>query len=1554
MYKISARIEISMKNLSCIIFLNNKSREFSFDSLKFDGEYYYLPQEYFGTKADLILPVTKKNDDEWWICEINCSNDMLGKNDAQKSAFITTSDSFKITAENRKRIAVKIFGNVLKEKQIGHNDYISIENFDDNLLFNVLFLDNSKLSLNGRIFALTGDALTIGRSDDNVICIKTNESISRNHAVIAKDKNGKYRIESLKDKANFYVNGLLERSKELEIGDIIQIFDTKILLLSNEICVYGKAIVKLQATNIFRLTSEKREKTKKNWFIRTPRIISGFRTEPMEISIPPQSQKSKPMPALLRIGPSMMMSLGMFVSLGVMLGNFISGTGNTGALITTGSMAFIMLLGAILWPTLTQVYQKKQSKKNESVRVNSYNEYITNIKNELSRDNLNNRKLLNEVFFPSPETIYKIIKDKELSRRMFEKTHIDSDYLNVRIGSGKVDSSIKVNVPKQSFSIDKDLLAKIPYEIADEFRALENMPVTISLKQNNVIGIIGDQSHISNLIRSLFMSLTFGHSYDEVKTVFIYRNEEKHKFEEFKKAFHTKTDNNENRLIATTKEEVHELFGYISDFMNRREQVARKEEKRYPFFVFFIFDRDLVEGEPFFKRLVDTKDEDNFCSLFVYESILKLPKECKIIIQADNVKCGFFSKDADKNRFQSFALDKIDQSIFTNYINYLQNIKIRMEGKEAGIPEKISFLGLYEVGNVEALNIKKRWAENAVYRSIQAPIGIKSGGEVFSLNIHEDFHGPHGLAAGMTGSGKSELLQTLILSLAINYHPNDISFVLIDFKGGGMANLFDGMPHLAGKITNLSGSTLRRSLISIDAEKIRRQSVFKEAGVNSIDQYHKLYKKGGIRPLPHLLIIVDEFAQLKSQQPDFMQKLIDVAQIGRSLGIHLLLATQKPAGVVNDQIWGNSRFRLCLKVLERQDSQEMIKKPDAAFIKLPGRCYVQVGYDEVYEYIQSGYSGAAYIPSDKYQNDEDDILMSVNSFGMAQRVAKLKTSAAQDDSTQLEAIVKYFSHMAKVENINPNLLWLDPLKDTIFLEEIDDKMRYNFNGQFWWNQSCVLSACVGYADFPETHQQKPLELNFAQGSAAIYGISSSGKTTFLQTALLSLALRNAPGNLNFYIFDFGSRALSCFGKMPHTKALHFSDDSEKIQKTMIELSQIMNDRQKLFGTMGVVSFESFNAVSYSKIPAIIIVIDNYSAVTENYSSIMTDKLIKLVREGAAYGMYLLITGSSKSAIYYKMSDLIVNNFALKQTEIYAFREILKTSVQVMPEEIPGRGLVVIDKKPIEFQTAIPVKSKDEAERTKQIKKIAEDMYNSFQSTVPKITVSETIGEIENEYAGSSSLELLPNSENCLIFKKAKSTGKLFGLNLSEFKTMMVTDFDENEAVETAQVLLDNLEKGKTNCPIFVFDALDKLSLKNSDIKYFKSNDLSRGINELSKYADKAIIFIYKARKFYEIITEDDASILADYSAGKIGNKSNYILFDDAEHLNILTLTPFMSNIVKDKKTNCFLIGNTAKVLKESIFQEVGKGRKFAESNKDRLVFAYSTRLEAIKIERINK
>lgn len=226
-------------------------------------------------------------------------------------------------------------------------------------------------------------------------------------------------------------------------------------------------------------------------------------------------------------------------------------------------------------------------------------------------------------------------------------------------------------------------------------------------------------------------------------------------------------------------------------------------------------------------------------------------------------------------------------SVASPPLNHLQNLK-------SSIPESVTFMEMYGVETFEELKVLDRWASHAPYRGLAVPLGLRGKDDLVELNLHEKAHGPHGLVAGTTGSGKSEIIQSYILSLAVNFHPHDVAFLLIDYKGGGMANLFKDLPHLLGTITNLDGAQSMRALVSINAELKRRQRLFSEYEVNHINQYQKKYKSGEApEPMPHLFLISDEFAELKSNQPEFMKELVLIENNQEQKGIYNTQSTNE-------------------------------------------------------------------------------------------------------------------------------------------------------------------------------------------------------------------------------------------------------------------------------------------------------------------------------------------------------------------------------------------------------------------------------------------------------------------------------------------------------------------------------------------------------------------------------------------------------------------------------------------------------------------------------------
>jgi len=400
-------------------------------------------------------------------------------------------------------------------------------------------------------------------------------------------------------------------------------------------------------------------------------------------------------------------------------------------------------------------------------------------------------------------------------------------------------------------------------------------------------------------------------------------------------------------------------------------------------------------------------------------------KEDGITITAQQGKCDH----------QAFTWQGI--SCFQAAMSQLCNID--HEHHKKGFPSRLSFLAMYHVTQIAHLQIEKRWYRKKYEPSLQAFLGVSEDGEVLCLDLHERMHGPHGIVAGMTGSGKSELLITLLLSLAVNYHPYDCAFILIDYKGGGMAKALANLPHIAGVITNLDGNMINRSLASLQVEVIRRQQLFARVMENGgypsmdIDIYQKLYHEHSVDEIvPHLVIVADEFAELKQQEPQFMEQLIRIARIGRSLGIHLILATQKPSGIVDDQIWSNARFHICLKVAQQNDSIDMLKRKEGAQIKAVGRFYLQVGYDEVFIQGQSGYAKLPYDPKECGLGQA--LIQELADDGSVKR--EWHRTYTQAIQSEMNALIEEMKRLADQREIQTPHLWLPPLANAISLHTL--------------------------------------------------------------------------------------------------------------------------------------------------------------------------------------------------------------------------------------------------------------------------------------------------------------------------------------------------------------------------------------------------------------------------------------------------------------------------------------------------------------------------------------
>jgi len=653
------------------------------------------------------------------------------------------------------------------------------------------------------------------------------------------------------------------------------------------------------------------------------------------------------------------------------------------------------------------------------------------------------------------------------------------------------------------------------------------------------------------------------------------------------------------------------------------------------------------------------------------------------------IECDF--KYAPEPSYNGIALMHMSNHTIIKF-----NFTLSFLGDFYNIPNKVTLLEMYGVSAIEQMNIEKRWQDNKPYNALAVPLGMKGANNVVYLDSHEKAHGPHGLVVGTTGSGKSETLQTYIISLAINFHPHEVSFLLIDYKGGGMANYFAGLPHLVGTITNLEGKQIRRSLVALKSELKRRQRILADINVNHIDRYQQLYRDKIVDiPLPHLMIIAEEFAELKSQQPDFMHDLVSVARIGRSLGVHLILATQKPAGVVDDQIWSNSKFKLAHKVLDKHDSIEVIKTSDAASITQIGRAYLQVGNNEIYELFQVAWSGAIYNTN---QINESINTISNNLYGQSQSI----------DITQLKAVKVYICNLFNRMNTKKvQDLWLPPLTEIVSWEDAD-KRKGGFNGDKWLPVDHWLCPVLGLYDDPLAQRQDSFCINIGkEGHMALYGAPGTGKTTFLQTLVYGLVHNYSPEFVNLYIFDFGGRTMEYMDVLPHVGNVILPEDEEKLVLLFKLLIKELNVRKKLFAEYGVGNLHSYMEISERILPCIIMIFDNYEAFSENYPDYETE-MIKISRDGGSYGIYQILIGYSPNSIKNRIISNYKLTYTLQLNNKYDYIDVVGKTEGLEPEAIKGRGLAKLDYV-VEFQTAVAKGIANEAERLEKINEIFERM-----------------------------------------------------------------------------------------------------------------------------------------------------------------------------------------------------------------------------------------------------
>lgn len=605
-------------------------------------------------------------------------------------------------------------------------------------------------------------------------------------------------------------------------------------------------------------------------------------------------------------------------------------------------------------------------------------------------------------------------------------------------------------------------------------------------------------------------------------------------------------------------------------------------------------------------------------------------------------------------------------------------------------------------------------------------LGVKSGDRPLALKLEAKAAGVHGMIAGGTGSGKSELLMTMIVDMALNYDPSMLNFVLVDYKGGGAFAPFEKLPHVVDIVTNLNRAAVRRMFTAIDAEMQRRQLLNKETDTKHIVEYRKANLHRTHAPYPHLFIIIDEYAEMITDAPEFRDELDSITRLGRAQGVHLLLASQRPVGV-SDQMRANIKYRLCLRVEQVDTSREMLRRSDAAFLPsgMPGRGYLQIGNENI-ELVQVAYTGETYsdveaarrLPTLAEKNDPKfyDVVVGLTNelLDGAPPLApwppflpqaltfsrELEPAYLHEGDRELLSLYRNGHSHGVVDQAaaQPTSLSLNPQVQAW----LNDAGAWT--GVDWKNHA--MRAVVGLLDDPYSALRRPLVVDLTRGHGVVFGSSGWGKSTFLRSLILSLASTHSPGEFHAHILDLGGRNLEVLKELPHVGTVIMPDAEgyeERVQQLLRELNQIVADRKKLFTEQDVTTLVEYNSQpDRTPLPAILVVVDNFLEFIESFGNVnapderdsILGAFVALVRQGNSFGLHFVISADQLKVLSSKLYSLFTERFSLRLSDPSDYSAIVGGRI-VEIEEVRGRGYTRVGRRPLSFQVALPPGAADD-------------------------------------------------------------------------------------------------------------------------------------------------------------------------------------------------------------------------------------------------------------------
>ena len=838
--------------------------------------------------------------------------------------------------------------------------------------------------------------------------------------------------------------------------------------------------------------------------------------------------------------------------------------------------------------------------------------------------------------------------------RLWERRRGDDDFLDLRLGLA-------------------DLPARVEAEgdVAAQMTTARAVPVVVALREAGVLGLAGPRERTTAIARWLVTQMAVLHSPRDLQIVVLAEPSAATSWEWAGRLPHCRSDGRQdcraNLGLGTAQAaaRVAELAALVE--ARKAEQAdsrARTDERP----VLLVVDgARSLRAVPGLAALLTDGPAVGVFTVAVEQDARLLPEECG----ATALVTGELGTRLDVARPGSADLpgavaDGVPPSYADAVARALAPLRddSRDRGGAEGLPASVRWTevsGLPLVGTDEDVaQVLARWASPG--RTTSVLLGRGPDGP-FAVDLARN--GPHALVAGTTGAGKSELLQSLIASLAAGNRPDELNVLLVDFKGGAAFGPISQLPHTVGMVTDLDGALVERALASLTAELRRREAVLASVGAKDLDDYRRHSRE----PLPRLVIVVDEFATLAEELPEFVGGLVGIAQRGRSLGVHLVLATQRPEGVVSADIRANTNLRLCLAVTRESESRDVIDSALAATISrtTPGRAYARTGHADLTPFQTARVGGRR--PT-VVASDEAPTVTLVPASELGDPVPRTTTAEGREDVTDLSLLVDACRAAADRLGVEPpRSPWLPPLPTVLTLDDIPPPFA---------GPDRLAPLVFGLCDVPESQSRRPLVLDLdASTHLMIIGSPRSGRTTALRTLAATMARSVSPDDVHLYVVDPGA-GLGALAGLPHTGAVVGRDSPERLERLLTWLGAEVARRQAVLGAAGHAGLaeQRATAAPADRLPHLLLMLDRWEAFVATYQDLDAGRLIdllhRLLREGPAAGLHVVLT-ADRTGLIGRVSSMIEDRLVLRLADRgdYAGAGL---PTRLVPDDLPpGRG-----------------------------------------------------------------------------------------------------------------------------------------------------------------------------------------------------------------------------------------------------------------------------------------